>query len=434
MVVWTNHLRPQAAAASTTCLVLGAGVLGISVGVALGTLWSQRPPKRSLIRSPRRTQLPKLSEAEIAALPYPPDVLPGGRDVETPYGCIKVFEWGPEDGEKVLLMHGISTPCVALSNLAEELVARGHRVMLFDFFGRGYSDTPLAVPFDLRLYTTQIMLVLASSSLGWTGDDGFHLAGYSLGGGVAVSFAQYFPHMVRSLVLVAPGGIIRSGHVGWRTRILYSTGMLPEGLLQYLVRQRLLPRKSDTGSSTETKMAGEVVSSSNTGSSSSAGGKSKHKNSDASGGSSFDNAALSSRRPGHTVSSVMNWQLLHHEGFIPAFMSSIRFAPIYECWSDWQALGQLLAARRKTNSGDKGETTKGQEEEERLPGLIGGKILLVLGATDPVIDKEELIHDATAALGEDGFEAILLDSGHELVMAKGKEVADLAVDFWAYQR
>lgn len=62
---------------------------------------------------------------------YAPDVFPGGRDVETAYGTIKVFEWGPEDGEKVLLLHGIGTPCVALGDMAREFVRKGCRVMLF---------------------------------------------------------------------------------------------------------------------------------------------------------------------------------------------------------------------------------------------------------------------------------------------------------------
>lgn len=47
------------------------------------------------------------------------------------YGSIRVYEFGPEDGEKVLLVHGISTPCITLSHIAHGLVARGCRVMLF---------------------------------------------------------------------------------------------------------------------------------------------------------------------------------------------------------------------------------------------------------------------------------------------------------------
>jgi hypothetical protein len=66
-----------------------------------------------------------------AQVPYPPDVFPGARDVETPYGTIKVFEWGPEEGEKVALLHGIGTPCIAMGDMASEFVRRGCRVILF---------------------------------------------------------------------------------------------------------------------------------------------------------------------------------------------------------------------------------------------------------------------------------------------------------------
>lgn len=55
---------------------------------------------------------------------------------------------------------------------------------------------------------------------------------------------------------------------------------------------------------------------------------------------------------------------------------------------------------------------------------------MILGSEDPVIVKEELIHDATAVLGEDGFEAVMLKCGHEIVMTKGREIADLVSGFW----
>lgn len=409
MLPWALGLRPQPPPAGL-CLALGA--VAVSAGLIAGTVTRQRRPGKQCIRSPRKTHLPDLSEDEISALPYPPDVLPGGRDVETPYGCLRVFEWGPEDGEKVLLLHGISTPCLALGSLGEELVSRGYRVMLFDFFGRGYSDAPADLDYDIRLYTTQILLALASSRLPWTGDDAFHLIGYSLGGGIAVPFARHFPHMVRSVVVVAGGGLIRSEHVSWRSRLLYSTGVFPECILQWLIRRRLTPKREAV---TETKLATEAVNVKTD-------KPKKHKNSDASGGDSFDNAILLARRPGHTVSSVMSWQLRHHEGFIPAFVSSIRYAPIYDQKEDWCGFGRLLAKRR--------ERSGWEDTADELPGLRGGKMLFVLGATDPVIVKEELIHDATAVLGEDGFEAVLLDCGHELVMSKGAEIAGIVSNFW----
>ena len=63
--------------------------------------------------------------------PYPADVFPGGRPFKTVYGTIQVFEWGPEDGEKVLLVHGLNTPCISLGDMAKEFVRRGCRVMLY---------------------------------------------------------------------------------------------------------------------------------------------------------------------------------------------------------------------------------------------------------------------------------------------------------------
>ncbi len=91
----------------------------IVLGLGLG-LWAFREAseasypglEETVVKSPRES-LPR-SPSHIADLPYPPDVLPGARDVDSPYGTMRVYEWGPEDGRKVLLVHGISTPSIAL--------------------------------------------------------------------------------------------------------------------------------------------------------------------------------------------------------------------------------------------------------------------------------------------------------------------------------
>lgn len=114
-------------AGASTWLTAGAATLAtIAAYKALSG-----PANVDVIKSPFSTQLPHLSSTELNGLPYPPDVLPGARDVESPYGTIRVFEWGPERGRKVLLVHGISTPCLSLAGVAVKLVERGCRVMLF---------------------------------------------------------------------------------------------------------------------------------------------------------------------------------------------------------------------------------------------------------------------------------------------------------------
>lgn len=97
----SNNLKPLS--------LLGAG---FALGILVKTLY--RGEDDPIIPSPRETQLPYLSPSEKAKLPYPPDALPGARDIPSPYGSLRVYEWGPEHGRRVLMVHGISTPSIAL--------------------------------------------------------------------------------------------------------------------------------------------------------------------------------------------------------------------------------------------------------------------------------------------------------------------------------
>lgn len=140
----------------SACLLASALCL---CGSSARWMLSRQASKTKIIPSPRSTLLPHLDVDEVAALVYPPDLLPGGRNVETPYGTMRVFEWGPEDGEKVLLLHGVGTPAIALGQLAKELVRGGYRVMLFGRCCRlpgrsphttahGWMGTPFLYPSD----------------------------------------------------------------------------------------------------------------------------------------------------------------------------------------------------------------------------------------------------------------------------------------------
>ena len=88
-------------------------------------------PLHRATASPLQTTVGKLSHAEKQGLPYPTDLFPGARDVQSPYGSVRVYEWGPEKGRRVVLVHGISTPCLSLGPLAQFLAENGCRVMLF---------------------------------------------------------------------------------------------------------------------------------------------------------------------------------------------------------------------------------------------------------------------------------------------------------------
>ncbi|KAI1107956.1 alpha/beta-hydrolase [Jackrogersella minutella] len=389
--------------------VVLTATIAAAAWLSVDSILKPRRMKKDLIApSPLTTVLPALQEQEAADLPYPPDALPGGRDVLTPYGSIRVYEWGPEQGERVLFVHGISTPAVSLGNLGHELAGRGCRVMLFDLFGRGYSDAPKDLDYDARLYVTQMLLVLSSSKVPWTL---FHLVGYSLGGGLCVSFTRYFPHLVSSLTLVASGGLIRPYHVGWQSWLLYSSGLLPEFIVRILVRRRIRPKSKPQSLTTGgiDIMVAETKKNLPNG------------DGDSNGGDGFDTIVISKSRPNVTVSSVVRWQVDYHEGFITAFLSSIRNAPIYAPQHDWKGLAMLLETGRRLEHGNKTGSHSG---------MHAGKVHMILGEDDAVVVKEETMEDADRILGSDGVEFTVLPGGHGLPTTTSSGVADAIEGFW----
>ena len=214
--------------------------LAISIGRRLYRIKTGIAQDIDVIPSPVKTLLPRLSAEEAANLPYPPDAYPGARDVESPYGSLRVYEWGPEDGRKVVLVHGISNPSVALGAIAHGLVDRGCRVILLDMPGKGYSSTPVPTPHSVRLFTSSILLALTSSPISWTGNGiDFSMIGYSLGGGISANFTSYFPNLVSSLVLLAPAGLIRGNRLTLVNKFLYNTGLINESTLESIIKKKV---------------------------------------------------------------------------------------------------------------------------------------------------------------------------------------------------
>ena len=132
------------------------------------------------------------------------DVLPNGKQIDSPLGRINYYIVGdPKATKKLLLVHGISTPCAAWQGLIPELTAAGYQVLCYDLLGRGYSDAP-DVPYDVPLFVSQITYLLTALPEWSTGK--FDLVGMSLGGPIASSFAYYFPQRIKRVYLLCPAG------------------------------------------------------------------------------------------------------------------------------------------------------------------------------------------------------------------------------------
>jgi pimeloyl-ACP methyl ester carboxylesterase len=331
---------------------------------------------------------------------------------------------------------------------------------LLDLFGRGFSDapSPLYHRYDSCLYFSQILLCLQSSPVSWSGHRSFTIIGYSLGGAIAADFTSYFPYSVRGLVLVAPGGLIRKKNITFKSKLLYQSSWLPEWMVHRMVANRLWtgknsaktsepepePEAIENAETTISKPVSDDTRSVRSGKSGKSGksklswsgmtGKNKKRRESSPGsrvsaiaevpGPEEDehdeetvfltsNRALLKHNPESTVSAVVDWQVLHHKGFVPAFVSSIRHAPVHEQQNRWSIIKDNIEAR------------KGPLRE----------VWLVLGETDPIIIREELVEDATAALGEDIVRVRVVEgAGHEVGVERADEIVQVVGSVLGWHR
>ncbi|KAF8739744.1 Alpha beta-hydrolase, partial [Rhizoctonia solani] len=151
---------------------------------------------------------------------YPADIYGPGDTVELTKGEVKYWIYGPEEGKKVVLIHGLSIPSIIWKEVATRLSRTGFRVLLFDLYGRGYSEAPDArtTRYDVDLYITQLALLM--QYVGWKKA---RIVGLSMGGGIAAAFAAKFPWLVDSNVgLIASVGVMEGPIGGTIARVFGS--------------------------------------------------------------------------------------------------------------------------------------------------------------------------------------------------------------------
>jgi pimeloyl-ACP methyl ester carboxylesterase len=126
-----------------------------------------------------------------------------GDFIELSTGKIHYRWLGPQSGEIIVLVHGVSVPQYIFSQTAAALVDSGYRVLLFDHFGHGYSDRPVA-QYDADFFDQQMVGILDALEL----DEPVNIGALSMGGVIAADFTARHPEeRVRSLTLFAPAGL-----------------------------------------------------------------------------------------------------------------------------------------------------------------------------------------------------------------------------------
>lgn len=125
-----------------------------------------------------------------------------GRFVTLSKG-VTYYDWlGPTRGPIAVCVHGLTTPSCVWRGLARGLALMGYRVLIYDLYGRGFSDRPNGKQ-DKAFFLGQLDELLADQGV----QDDITLIGYSMGGAIATSFAAQNPSKVRQLILLAPAGI-----------------------------------------------------------------------------------------------------------------------------------------------------------------------------------------------------------------------------------
>lgn len=113
------------------------------------------------------------------------------------------YQWlGPARGPVVVCVHGLTTPSPVWYAIAAGIGKLGFRVLVYDLYGRGFSDAPRGTQ-NGEFFARQLQDLLGHQSIG----DDITLMGYSMGGSIATHFCAQNPHRIRRLILLASGGV-----------------------------------------------------------------------------------------------------------------------------------------------------------------------------------------------------------------------------------
>ncbi len=145
------------------------------------------PFLREALRAPMTDDTRQNAPGQISALPM---------------GRTHIRWMGAADGPVAVCVHGLTTPSRVWEGLAQELGTRGFRVLAYDHFGRGFSDTVRGRQ-DRAFFLKHLNEVLANEQV----KDGFTLIGYSMGGAIATAFAAENPKRLKQMILLAPAGM-----------------------------------------------------------------------------------------------------------------------------------------------------------------------------------------------------------------------------------
>ena len=267
-----------------------------------------------------------------------------------------------------------------------------------DLWGRGYSDSPLDTIHDIRAFKAQILFALVSSGLSWTGasSGGFRIIGFSLGGAIAMSFAAELPYLVKSIVLLAPGGILRRlpREYEWfcfRYPWLFSRSYLRRRVGQVLGVDADKKQRETVRDETDRPRDGVTP------------------------------ASRLDKPP--DVAGIVQWQFDYHLGFIHSFIDTIRQRSAIHQHHEWQLVCDIIkGSKQGCRPGSKSPSP-----------LHNGKLLVIMGAHDSIVLGAEIEEDLLAMFSSNANKHLVVEfmpGTHGFPVPNYKTVVDSMMNLW----
>jgi pimeloyl-ACP methyl ester carboxylesterase len=136
----------------------------------------------------------------LARWPVPLRIL----EAETRYGRTSILSCGAQDGRPLVLLHGAASNSLAWMADVDQL-ARHHKVFAVDVIGDAGLSAAARPPWKGPAYSDWLSDVFDGLGLKTV-----RLLGLSQGGWIALKFATSWPERVEKLVLLSPGGVVRT--------------------------------------------------------------------------------------------------------------------------------------------------------------------------------------------------------------------------------
>jgi pimeloyl-ACP methyl ester carboxylesterase len=150
--------------------------------------------------------------------------------------------------------------------------------------------------------------------------------------------------------------------------------------------------------------------------------------------------------------TAVAWQVDVHPGFIPAFISCIKYAPIHDGFDRWRLIGQRCEMKRAVEHASRAfdhdaaavadkhappvspstssSFGSGVDDGHDASGLDEGKVLVLLGLRDVIIMADETSENVVAALGKENVEIVKIHGGHDLVLSNTENCVRAMAEFW----